>query len=99
MNSTDSRLQTKVRSLTVHKLLHTLNRTVNDPGGLSYGSPSLLLHESVRRLQDRLDVLVPEEFFLQKFSCVALSTVMFGKNGLDSLDRRCLGSSVTKRRG
>lgn len=63
MNSIDSRLQTKVRLLTIHALLHTLNKTVNDPRGLSYGSPSLVLHELVRRLQDRLDVLVPEEFF------------------------------------
>jgi hypothetical protein len=58
MNSTDNRLQAKLCLLTAHELLHTLNKTVNDARGLRYGSPSLVLHESVRRLQVHFDVLV-----------------------------------------
>ena len=58
MNSTDNRLQTKLCLLTVHELLHTLNKTVNNARGLRYGSPSLVLHESARRLQVRFDVIV-----------------------------------------
>ena len=58
MNSADNRLQTKLCLLTVHELLHTLNKTVNDARGLRYGSLSLVLHELVRRLQVRFDGLV-----------------------------------------
>ena len=82
--------------LTIHGFLHTLDKTVNNSESLSRGCLSLVLRQSVQPAHDRLDVLVPEEVFLQKFDYVALSEVTPSESGLGSLDRRCLSSSVTR---
>ena len=60
--------------LTVHDLRHILHEAVDDLENLSCGSPSLVLRETVQSLQDRLDVLLPENF-LYRFDCYAISKV------------------------
>jgi hypothetical protein len=49
---------------TVHDYPYILDDAVDYPKGLSRGTPSLLLRESVESLQDRLDVVLSllEEF-------------------------------------
>jgi len=71
-----------VHLLTSHGLPHILDKAVNDPESLSGGIPSLVEREPVQPLQDRLDVLVSEEFFLQKFDCFTLSKEKPSEDGI-----------------
>ena len=60
--------------LTIHELLHILDKSVDNSEHMSCSSPSLVLRQSVKPLQRCLDVLLLEKF-LDKFDCVVLSKV------------------------
>jgi hypothetical protein len=64
------RTRIRVRLLTFHDHSHILDETVDDLEHLCCGSLSLVLGESVKPLQDRLDVYLS---FLNKFDCIALN--------------------------
>jgi hypothetical protein len=58
--------------LTVHDHAHILDETMDNLKSMSRGIPSLVLGESVQSLQDRFDILLPEQV-LHKFNCVTVS--------------------------
>jgi len=60
--------------LTIHELPHILDESVDNSERLSCSSPDLVLRQSVKPVQDSLDVLLLEKF-LHKFDCVLLSKV------------------------
>jgi len=60
--------------LTIHELPHILDQSVDNRERLSCSSPDLVLRQSVKPVQDCLDVLLLEKF-LHKFDCVLLSKV------------------------
>ena len=60
--------------LTVHDHTHILDETVDDSECLSCGSSSFVLRESVKPLEDRLNILLPENL-RYKFDCVVLSKI------------------------
>jgi len=92
--SEDGGLKAKVRLLTIHDHPHTLDKTVNDLKNVSCGSQSLVACESVQPLQDRLEVLLSENF-LHRFDCVELSKVTASAR-MDSLDRPRLSSLIAR---
>ena len=64
-----------IRSLlTIHELPHILDESVDNSERMSRSSPGLVLRQSVKPLQDCLDVLLLEKF-LYEFDCVVLSKV------------------------
>jgi len=67
-------MTSQAQLLTVYELLHVLDESVYDAESLSCGSPSLVYHQPVQSLQDRLNVLVPEKN-LHKSGCVAPSRI------------------------
>ena len=83
-----------MRLLTIHDHPHTLDEAVNNLESLNCCSSSLVLRESVKPLQDRLDIVLSEGF-LYEFDYVALSRVTRQRER-DSLDRRCLSSLVAR---
>jgi hypothetical protein len=62
---------TRRELLTVHDLPHTLDKAVYDLESLSCGSPGLVLSQSVKPLQGRLDFLLSENL-LHKFDYIVL---------------------------
>ena len=60
--------------LTIHELPHILDESVDNSERLSCSSPDLVLRQSVKPVQDSLDVLLLEKF-LHKSDCVLLSKV------------------------
>jgi hypothetical protein len=62
-----------VNLLTVNRIPHILEKTIDDLEGLRRSYPSLILGEPIQPLKHRLDVLPPEELLLDKSFCVALS--------------------------
>jgi len=67
-------MSSTVYFLTVHDDYHVLDEAVNNLESLSCSCPSLIFCESVQPLQDRLYVLLCENF-LHDFDYVALSKV------------------------
>ena len=60
--------------LTIHELPHILDKPVDNSKHMSRSSPGLVLRQTVKPLQDCLDVLLLEKF-LYKFDCMSLSKV------------------------
>jgi len=60
--------------LTIHKLPHILDESVDNSERMSCGSTGLVMRQSVKPLQHCLDVLLLENF-LHEFDCVVLSRV------------------------
>ena len=58
-------------SLTIHKFPHILNKSVDNSERMSCRNPSLLLGQSVKPLEDCLDILLLEKF-LYKFDYVGM---------------------------
>src|SRR5712691_10636762 len=80
--------------LTIHELLHILDESVDNSERMSCSSPGLVLRQSVKPLEDCLDVFLLEKI-LNKFDCVVLSkSKMLVRT--DLRDRRCLSSPVTR---
>ena len=61
--------------LTVHDHAQIVDETVDDLDSFSRGNASLVLCESIKPLQDRLNILLTKEF-LDKFYYVTLSKVL-----------------------
>ena len=80
--------------LTIHELLHILDESVDNSERVSCSGLGLVLRQSVKSLEDYLDVFLLEES-LYKLDCVVLSKRKMSAR-TDSLDRRCLSSSVTR---
>ena len=59
--------------LTIHELPHILRESVDNSERMSCSSLGLVSRQSVKPLQDYLDVLL--ENFVYKFDCVVLSIV------------------------
>ena len=59
--------------LTVHYLVHILEKAVDDLEGLCCSCQSFVVGESVEPLEYRLDVLLSEEL-LKKFFCIAFES-------------------------
>jgi hypothetical protein len=55
---------------TVRDHPHILDETVNNLEGLSCGNPSLVSRQSVKPLQDCLDILLSLRY---KFDCIAMN--------------------------
>ena len=68
----EERIRSRTHLLTVRDHAHILDETVDDLEGLRCSSSSFILRESVQPVQDRLDVLLSENF-LHIFDCVAVS--------------------------
>jgi len=60
--------------LTIHEHPHILDEAVDNSERMSYGSPGLVMRQSVKPLQDCLDILLLDKF-LYRFDCVVLSKV------------------------
>ena len=60
--------------LTIHELPHMLDESMDNSERMRCSSLSLVLRQSVKPLQDRLDVLLLEKS-LHEFDCVVLSKV------------------------
>ena len=60
--------------LTIRELPHILDDSVDNSERLSCSSPGLVLRQTVKPLQDCLDVLFLDKF-LYKFDCMVLSKV------------------------
>ena len=60
--------------LTIHELPHVLDESVDNSEGMSCSSLGLVSSQSVKPLEDCLDVLLLEEF-LYEFDCVVLRKV------------------------
>jgi hypothetical protein len=60
-----------VNVLTVNRIPHILEKTMDDLEGLRRSYPSLILSEPIQPPKYRLDVLPPEERLLDKRFCVA----------------------------
>ena len=58
--------------LTIHELPHVLGESVDNSESMSCSILGLVSRQSVKPLEDRLDVLLLEKF-LDKFNCVMLS--------------------------
>ena len=60
--------------LTIHKLPHILNESMDNSERMSCSDPSLILRQPVKPFQHCFDILLLEEF-LDKFNCVAMGKV------------------------
>ena len=80
--------------LTIDELLHILDESMDNSEHMSRSSPGRVLSQSVKPREHCLDV-----FFLEKI-IYKLDYVVLSKSKMlvrtDSLDRRCLISSVTR---
>ena len=71
--STQETIDNKPRTLlTIHELPHMLDESMDNGERVRCSSPGFVLRQSVKPLQDCLDVLLLEES-LYKFDCVVLS--------------------------
>jgi len=60
--------------LTIHELPHILDESVDNSERLSCSTSDLVLRQTVKPVQDRLDILLLEKF-LHKSDCALLSKV------------------------
>jgi hypothetical protein len=87
----------RIRLLTFQDHAHIVDKTVDNLESVNRGTADLVLCESVKPLQDRLNAVILGEKPLHKFYCIALNKVVVTTAARTRvLNRRCLSSLVTK---